>query len=66
VIAGMEQGLFPRDDDEGDDLEEQRRLFYVALTRAKDELHITYCRRRLFRGRIMEYQPSRFLAEVPR
>ncbi len=66
VIAGMEQGLFPRDDDEGDDLEEQRRLFYVALTRAKDELHITYCRRRLFRGRIMEYQPSRFLAEVPK
>ena len=66
VIAGMEQGLFPRDDDEGVDLEEQRRLFYVALTRAKDELHITYCRRRLFRGRIMEYQPSRFLAEVPR
>lgn len=66
VIAGMEQGLFPRDDDEGDDLEEQRRLFYVALTRAKDELHLTYCRRRLFRGRIMEYQPSRFLAEVPK
>ncbi|HUW70901.1 MAG TPA: UvrD-helicase domain-containing protein [bacterium] len=65
IIAGMEQGLFPRDDDDGDDLEEQRRLFYVALTRAKDELHLTYCRRRLFRGRIMDYQPSRFLAEVP-
>jgi DNA helicase-2/ATP-dependent DNA helicase PcrA len=66
VIAGMEQGLFPRDDDGDEDLEEQRRLFYVALTRAKDELHITYCRRRLFRGRIMDYQPSRFLAEVPK
>ncbi len=65
IIAGMEQGLFPRDDDDGEDLEEQRRLFYVALTRAKDELHLTYCRRRLFRGRIMDYQPSRFLAEVP-
>jgi len=66
IIAGMEQGLFPRDDDDGEDLEEQRRLFYVALTRAKDELHITYCRRRLFRGRVMDYQPSRFLAEVPK
>jgi len=66
VIAGMEQGLFPRDDDDEEDLEEQRRLFYVALTRAKDELHITYCKRRLFRGRVMDYQPSRFLAEVPR
>ncbi len=65
IIAGMEQGLFPRDDDDGEDLEEQRRLFYVALTRAKDELHMTYCRRRLFRGRVMDYQPSRFLAEVP-
>lgn len=66
IIAGMEQGLFPRDNDEGEELEEQRRLFYVALTRAKNELHITYCRRRLFRGRIMDYEPSRFLAEVPR
>ncbi|PKL09728.1 MAG: hypothetical protein CVV51_02290 [Spirochaetae bacterium HGW-Spirochaetae-7] len=66
IIAGMEQGLFPRDDDDGEELEEQRRLFYVALTRAKDELHLTYCRRRLFRGRIMDYQPSRFLAEVPK
>jgi len=66
IIAGMEQGLFPRDDDQGEDLEEQRRLFYVALTRAKDELHLTYCHRRLFRGRVMDYQPSRFLAELPK
>jgi DNA helicase II / ATP-dependent DNA helicase PcrA len=65
VITGMEQGLFPRDDDADDDLEEQRRLFYVALTRAKDELHLTYCRRDLFRGRIMDYLPSRFLGEIP-
>ncbi|TFG82801.1 MAG: ATP-dependent helicase [Spirochaetales bacterium] len=65
VATGMEQGLFPRDDDEGEDLEEQRRLFYVAMTRAKDELHLTYCRRRLFRGRYMEYPPSRFLGEIP-
>ncbi|MCK7539834.1 MAG: ATP-dependent helicase [Marinilabiliales bacterium] len=43
IVTGLEQGLFPRDDDEGDDLEEQRRLFYVAITRAKDELHLTSC-----------------------
>lgn len=65
IATGMEQGLFPRDDDEGDDLEEQRRLFYVAMTRAKDQLHLTYCRRRLFRGRVMDYPPSRFLGEIP-
>jgi DNA helicase-2/ATP-dependent DNA helicase PcrA len=65
IITGMEQGLFPRDDDMDDDLEEQRRLFYVALTRAKDELHLTYCKRRLFRGRVMDYLPSRFLGEIP-
>jgi DNA helicase II / ATP-dependent DNA helicase PcrA len=66
IATGMEQGLFPRDDDEGEDLEEQRRLFYVAMTRAKDELHLSYCRRRLYRGRWMEYPPSRFLGEVPK
>ena len=65
IVTGMEQGIFPRDDDEGDDLEEQRRLLYVAMTRAKDELHLTYCRRRLYRGRVMEYYPSRFLGEIP-
>ena len=66
IATGMEQGLFPRDNEEGEDREEQRRLFYVAMTRAKDELHLTYCRRRLFRGRWMEYPPSRFLGEIPK
>ena len=65
IITGMEQDLFPRNDDTDEDLEEQRRLFYVALTRAKDELHLTYCKRRLFRGRVMDYLPSRFLGEIP-
>ncbi len=65
VITGMEQGLFPRDEDEDEDLEEQRRLLYVAMTRAKDELHLTYCRRRLFHGRVIENPPSIFLAEIP-
>ena len=66
IVTGLEQGLFPRDDDEGEDLEEQRRLFYVATTRAKEELHLTTCRRRLVRGRSMENLPSKFLYEIPR
>jgi DNA helicase-2/ATP-dependent DNA helicase PcrA len=64
IVTGLEQGLFPRDDDEGDELEEQRRLFYVAITRAKDELHLTACRYRRMHGRLFETVPSRFLSEV--
>ncbi len=65
IVTGLEQGLFPRDDDEGEDLEEQRRLFYVAATRAKEELHLCSCRSRLFRGRRMDLLPSRFVHEIP-
>jgi len=64
LATGLEQGLFPRDDDEGEELEEQRRLFYVATTRAKDELHLTAARRRMMRGQIFETLPSLFLTEM--
>ncbi len=64
IVTGLEQGLFPRDDEEGEDLEEQRRLFYVALTRAKDSLYLTACRWRRMRGRLFETAPSRFLTEM--
>ena len=64
IVTGMEQGLFPRDDEEGEDLEEQRRLFYVAITRAKDELYLSACRWRRLHGRLFETLPSRFLSEV--
>ena len=64
IVTGLEQGLFPRDDEEGEDLEEQRRLFYVALTRAKDSLYLTACRWRRMRGRLFETTPSRFLTEM--
>jgi DNA helicase-2/ATP-dependent DNA helicase PcrA len=64
IVTGLEQGLFPRDDEEGEDLEEQRRLFYVSLTRAKDKLYLSACRWRRIRGRIMETSPSRFLTEM--
>ena len=64
IVTGLEQGLFPREDEEGEDLEEQRRLFYVALTRAKDKLYLTACRWRRMRGRLFETTPSRFLMEM--
>jgi Superfamily I DNA and RNA helicases len=64
IATGLEQGLFPRDDEEGEELEEQRRLFYVAVTRAKDELHLTSCRWRRLHGRLYETAPSRFLYEI--
>jgi DNA helicase-2/ATP-dependent DNA helicase PcrA len=64
IVTGLEQGLFPRDDEDGEDLEEQRRLFYVAITRAKDRLLLTACRWRRIHGRLIESSPSRFLSEI--
>ena len=66
IATGLEQGLFPRDDEDGreEELEEQRRLFYVAITRAKDELHLSCCHWRRLHGRLFETSPSRFLSEI--
>ena len=64
IITGLEEGLFPRYDDP-DELEEERRLFYVAVTRARSELDITSCRYRRVHGRLADYMPSRFLSEIP-
>ncbi len=66
IITGLEEGLFPRGADEGPgEIEEERRLFYVAVTRAENELYLTSCRYRRLYGRITEYAPSRFLGEIP-
>ncbi len=64
-ITGLEHGLFPREADDEDELEEERRLFYVALTRARDELVLTSCATRRVYGRTMDLRPSQFLAEIP-
>ncbi len=67
VIAGMEEGLFPhsRSNADDDDLEEERRLCYVGMTRAQDRLILTSAARRRVFGEYRNTEPSRFIAEVP-
>ncbi len=65
-LAGMEEGIFPHSRSVGDgELEEERRLFYVALTRAKKRVYLINARQRNLFGRRSYNQPSRFLEEVP-
>ena len=66
IITGLEEGLFPSGRAESEeDLEEERRIFYVAITRARNELHMTSCASRLLWGRRVYMSPSRFLDELP-
>ena len=67
VVAGLEDGLFPlsRSTESLEGLEEERRLFYVALTRAKDKLCLTHARSRRRGGEILPSMPSRFLESLP-
>lgn len=66
-IIGMEEKLFPsiRFGDDDDNIEEERRLFYVAMTRAERTCHIGYARERFYNGRTEFGRPSRFLGEIP-
>jgi DNA helicase II / ATP-dependent DNA helicase PcrA len=66
-IAGMEDGLFPlaRSYDDPDSLEEERRLFYVAITRAERKLFISHARTRRRAGEVMPGRPSSFLDPLP-
>ena len=66
-ITGMEEELCPiiRAEDDVDALEEERRLCYVGMTRAKEELYFTRARRRRKWGSVQERLPSRFLGEIP-
>lgn len=66
-IVGFEDGLFPgmRAIGDRDEMEEERRLCYVAITRAKKNLSICYARQRMLYGRTSAALPSRFLREIP-
>jgi DNA helicase-2/ATP-dependent DNA helicase PcrA len=66
-IAGAEEGIIPheRSVEEGGNLEEERRLFYVAITRARDKLFITSCLKRRRQQNTVDCVPSPFLAEIP-
>jgi DNA helicase-2/ATP-dependent DNA helicase PcrA len=66
-LVGMEEGFLPHGGMQGEppDLEEERRLCYVGITRARDELILTRAATRLRRGRDVPRTPSRFLADIP-
>ncbi len=65
-IVGLEQGLFPSENfDTNKDEEEERRLFYVALTRACKKLYLTYAGMRKMYGSLMVNTPSEFLMDIP-
>ena len=68
-LAGMEDGLFPGQaalwNDNPEDLEEERRLAYVGITRAMNDLTLTYARSRMLRGETQYNSVSRFVREIP-
>lgn len=66
-LVGMEENIFPSSMSmyDRDDLEEERRLFYVAITRAKERVWITYANNRYRFGSLVQNDPSRFLDELP-
>lgn len=66
-VIGAEEGIFPGSRAIGsqDDMEEERRLCYVAMTRAKQRLYLTSANRRMLFGRTSSNRPSRFVGEIP-
>jgi DNA helicase-2/ATP-dependent DNA helicase PcrA len=66
-VVGLEEGYLPhgQSGEEEDELEEERRLLYVGMTRAKDDLTLTLARRRLVYGKVMPRMESRFVSEIP-
>ncbi|MBW8873540.1 MAG: UvrD-helicase domain-containing protein [Acidobacteria bacterium] len=67
VVAGLENGILPHFNSQGarEDVEEERRLLYVGMTRARERLFLTCCRRRRIAGRYQDQAESPFLAELP-
>lgn len=68
-VSGLEDGLLPHvrslETAEGSAMEEELRLLYVAVTRAIDRLYLTFARRRIYQGKALEGEPSRFLKHLP-
>jgi DNA helicase-2/ATP-dependent DNA helicase PcrA len=66
-ISGLEEGLFPHENSatERDGMEEERRLMYVAITRARKRLYVTYARSRMLNGQMRYGVVSRFIDELP-
>ena len=66
-LVGLEEGIFPngRSFDSQQELEEERRLCYVGITRAKDELYMTYAGSRMLFGNVQRNPVSRFVGEIP-
>ena len=66
-LVGMEEGIFPghKSMDNPEDVEEERRLFYVGITRAKQNLYMTFAKRRTIFGSTSYNPPSRFIKEIP-
>jgi DNA helicase-2/ATP-dependent DNA helicase PcrA len=69
-VTGMEQGLFPHEgfqEKKGkEEQEEERRLFYVAVTRAREKLYLSYAYSRTIFGRQSFNEPSEFLGDIPK
>ncbi|MCR5684029.1 MAG: UvrD-helicase domain-containing protein [Lachnospiraceae bacterium] len=70
-LVGMEEGLFPsymsiNADNPEIEIEEERRLCYVGITRAEEHLTLSYCKQRMLRGEIQFCKVSRFVGELPR
>ena len=66
-ICGFDEGIFPSMMSmmSGEDLEEERRICYVAITRAQEQLYITCAKSRMLYGKTSSYKSSRFLEEIP-
>ena len=66
-ICGFDEGIFPSfmNTLDSNEMEEERRLCYVGITRAKEILHITTAKSRMLYGKTSNYKPSRFMGEIP-
>lgn len=67
-LVGLEEGIIPycKASEDPEDIEEERRLFYVGMTRARERLYLSSVRRRRIYSKVQERQPSRFINDVPR